>query len=183
MGEGWNQPIGFYFFCELEMPRVDVKFHVMIPKFRVPNSWKRWLESTLSLGLHLDLEWNKLVWEPGKQVPAVCQFFANTWQMESYYLFTIIWVMMWYWFIIRNLYLLIMPVSGTELLKPSEFLTVESYEDVFCHVNDWLSGQLLKLWARRTNHMTRGLELSAPSIPRSLGKGEGLEVESISNGQ
>ena len=164
MGESWNQPIGFYFFCELEMPRVDVKFHVMIPKFRVPNSRKRSLES----GLHLDLEWNKLVWEPGKQVPAVCQFFANTWQIESYYLFTIIWVMVWYWFIIRNLYLLIMPVSGTELLKPSEFLTVESYKDVFCHVNDWLSGQLLKLWLEGWNSRFHLL---------TSGRGYRLEVE------
>ena len=37
-----------------------------------------------------------------------------------------------------------MPVSGTELLKPLEFLAVESYKGIFCHVNEltsWTAGK------------------------------------------
>lgn len=35
-------------------------------------------------------------------------------------------------YIVRNTYLFFVPVSGTELLKPLEFLSDKSYKGVFC---------------------------------------------------
>lgn len=40
------------------------------------------------------------------------------------------------WFIIRNIYLVFIPVSGRELLNPWNFLNSETVEGVFCYVNE-----------------------------------------------
>ena len=40
------------------------------------------------------------------------------------------------WFIIRNIYVVFIPISGAELLKPLKFLGEESNQGVFCYVNE-----------------------------------------------
>ena len=76
------------------------------------------------------------------------------------------------WFIIRNTYLVSVPVSGTEHLKPSEF----PKRGVFHYVNEVTLGKYLRVGATRgTNPVIRELEASvSPQLP---GRAEGLKIE------
>lgn len=49
------------------------------------------------------------------------------------------------WFIRRNTYLVLDPVPGTELLKPLNFPKRWSYKGVFCHVNEVIFGEHLRM--------------------------------------
>ena len=51
------------------------------------------------------------------------------------------------WFITKDIYLVFITVSGTELLKSLEFPKWESYKIVFCYVNEMTFGTHLKVWA------------------------------------
>lgn len=76
-------------------------------------------------------------------------------------------------YIIGNIYLVFIPVAGTELLKPLDFLSVESGKGVFCYVNKVTFGATPgnlswgRLVARGTKHVIRGWShQSHPLIPR-----------------
>ena len=71
------------------------------------------------------------------------------------------------------------PVPGTELLKPLNFLSVKSNKGVFCYVNEVTLGKHLRmgLVVRGTKLMIGGLKLSHPSSWPPPGRGQGLQIE------
>ena len=73
------------------------------------------------------------------------------------------------WFIIRNIYLVFVPISGTELLNPWHFLKDESIKLPFVML---MRGLLDSTWRCRLV-ARKGLELSV-SPPGPPGRGEGL---------
>ena len=89
------------------------------------------------------------------------------------------------WFVIRNRYLIFVPVSGTELLKRLEFPKSWELKGVFFYIDEvtfippkdggCLSGKpLMRL---------EGWNFQSPHTSPTSGEGRGMEVESISNGQ
>lgn len=75
--------------------------------------------------------------------------------------------------IIKYIYLVCSPFLAQSSYNPWNFLSSESDEGVFCYVIEVTgSTQGWGLAARKTNHVIRGLEISAPSSPDS-GKGRG----------
>ena len=72
---------------------------------------------------------------------------------------------------------------GPELLNSWNFLSDECDKSVFCYLNEMTSQPPpRKVGKERTMQMIRRLELLVP-LPRSLGRGEELEFESIANSQ
>ena len=93
-------------------------------------------------------------------------------------------------FIIRNIYLVFVPVSGTEVLNPLEFHSDESYQGVFCYVKEVTFGLHLMMgsgcqWCLAEDHGIKGLELTVPYVypPPPQGEESGLRLSSIHNGQ
>lgn len=85
-------------------------------------------------------------------------------------------------FIIRNIYFISIPISGTETLKLWNFLSEDSsYKGIFCYVNKvtFRKPSILewRLVVKETNQVVRGMELSVPPLPlylpHTLTSGEG----------
>lgn len=51
------------------------------------------------------------------------------------------------WFMIRNIYLVFVPISSTELLKPWGFLEDENDQGISCYVNEMTFGMHLRMGA------------------------------------
>ena len=80
-------------------------------------------------------------------------------------------------FITRNIHLVFIPASGTELPKPWGLPQCwERDKGIFCYLNEVTHGKPLGCWlvARGTNHMIRGLEISVLPPPK---RDEGLEID------
>ena len=87
------------------------------------------------------------------------------------------------WFMVKkkkNAYLVL--VSGTELLKPLKIPVLTAVKITFVMDMRWLDTSRMGAGFQETSLVTGRLELSVSS-PEFPERGEGLEVELISNGQ
>ena len=83
------------------------------------------------------------------------------------------------WFLIINIYLVFVHVSGTDPLNPWHFPRDKSHKDVF---SDFWTPLKLRGGLPREPSMIRSLKLLVPP-PWPQGNWERLEVESLTNGQ
>ena len=80
------------------------------------------------------------------------------------------------WFII-NVYLVLVPIPGTELSNPCEFLSDMSARSIFC--SRWAPGWFLdRAGHQKDQAMIRSLKFSVPH-PQSPERGEGLKMDLI----
>lgn len=92
-----------------------------------------------------------------------------------------------FWFIMRNIYLVFISISGTQFLKPFKFQKFESDRGISFSIMSWVWKSTWDegLVSRGPNLVIRGFKLSVPPAPNLflLGRGEGLVIESVTNSE